>query len=125
MTIAYWCVLAVILMPYMWAIIAKSSGGSKFDNNQPREWLAKLEGRAARAHAAQLNSFESMPGFIAGVIIATLAGASQYHVDIIAINYVVLRLFYGYLYITDQATLRSLIWALGVACVVSLFIISI
>lgn len=124
MTIAYWCVLAVILMPYIWTITAKGSA-PKFDNNQPREWLAKLQGKGARAHAAQLNSFEAMPGFIAAVIIAHLAGAPQHQVDLLALNFVVLRLFFGYLYIADQATLRSVIWALGLACVVALFVISI
>ena len=123
MTIAYWCVLAVILMPYIWTVIAKSSA-PKFDNNQPREWLAKLQGKGARAHAAQMNSFEAMPGFIAAVIIAHLAGAPQHQVDLLAVNFVVLRLFFGYLYIADQATLRSVIWALGLACVVALFVIS-
>jgi uncharacterized MAPEG superfamily protein len=123
MTIAYWCVLAAILMPYIWTVTAKSSA-PKFDNNQPREWLAKLQGKGARAHAAQLNSFEAMPGFIGAVIIAHLAGAPQHQVDLLAVNFVVLRLFYGYLYIVDQATLRSVIWALALACVVALFVIS-
>lgn len=123
MTIAYWCVLAVILMPYIWTITAKSSA-PKFDNNQPREWLGKLQGKGARAHSAQMNSFEAMPGFIGAVIIAHLAGAPQHQIDLLALNFVVLRLIYGYLYMADHATLRSAIWALGVACVVALFVIS-
>lgn len=123
MTVAYWCVLAVILMPYGWALFAKS-GAPKFDNNQPREWLAKLQGRGARANAAQMNSFEAMPGFIAAVIIAHLAAAPQSQIDLLAINFVVLRLLYGYLYIADKATLRSIIWAASVACVVALFVIA-
>lgn len=123
MTIAYWCVLAVIMMPYFWAIIAKGSA-PKFNNHKPREWLTRLEGRGARANWAQLNSFESMPGFLAAVIIAHLAQAPQHQIDLIAINFVVLRLIYGYLYLVDQATLRSVIWALGLACVVALFVIS-
>lgn len=123
MTIAYWCVLAVIVMPMIWAITAKSSV-PKFDNHHPREWLAKLEGKGARANAAQQNSFEAMPGFIAAVIIAHLAGAPQHQIDILALNFVVLRLAYGYLYIADQATLRSVIWGLGFACIVALFVIS-
>ncbi|NPU92396.1 MAG: hypothetical protein HPY82_10855 [Gammaproteobacteria bacterium] len=123
MTIAYWCVLAVIMMPYLWAIIAKGSA-PKFNNSKPREWLSKLEGRGARANWAQQNSFEAMPGFLAAVIIAHLAQAPQHQIDLIAINFVVLRLIYGYLYLVDQATLRSVIWALGLACVVALFVIS-
>ncbi|HEX4937889.1 MAG TPA: MAPEG family protein, partial [Candidatus Kapabacteria bacterium] len=111
-------------MPYLWAIIAKGSA-PKFNNSKPREWLSKLEGRGARANWAQQNSFEAMPGFLAAVIIAHLAQAPQHQIDLIAVNFVVLRLFYGYLYLADQATLRSVVWALGVACVVALFVISV
>ena len=124
MTIAYWCVLAIIIMPMIWGTLAKSSA-PKFDNNNPRQWLARLEGRGARANAAQQNSFEAMPGFIAAVIIAHLAQAPQLQVDIIALNFVVLRLMYGYLYLVDKATLRSVIWGLGFACIVALFVISV
>lgn len=123
MTIAYWCVLAVILMPYLWAIMAKSSA-PKFHNGRPREWLANLQGWGSRANWAQSNSFEALPGFIGAVIIAHLAQAPQHYIDILAINFVVLRLIYGYLYIADHATLRSVVWAFGLACVIGLFVVS-
>lgn len=125
MTIAYWCVLAAILMPYIWTGVAKfTSGFRPRDNHNPREYLEKLEGPAKRAHWAQLNTFESIPGFMAAVIIAHLAGASQAAVDGIALTYIGLRLAYGVLYITDRAELRSLVWAGGVACIVALFVVS-
>lgn len=124
MTVAYWCVLAVIMMPYIWTVMAKSSA-PKFDNHHPREWLARLQGKGARAHAAQQNSFEAMPGFIAAVIIAHLAEAPQNQVDLLAVNFVALRLIYGYLYVVDRPTLRSIIWAAGLACVIALFVISV
>ena len=34
-----------------------------YDNSNPREFLDKLQGRAKRAHYAQLNSFEAFPAF--------------------------------------------------------------
>lgn len=125
MTIAYWCVLAAILLPYIWTGVAKfTSGFRPRDNHNPREYLEQLEGPAKRAHWAQLNTFESIPGFMAAVIIAHLAGASQTAVDAIAAVYIALRLLYGVLYITDKARLRSLVWAGGVACIVALFVVS-
>lgn len=125
MTIAYWCVLAAILMPYIWTGVAKfTSGFRPRDNHNPREYLEKLEGPAKRAHWAQLNTFESIPGFMAAVIIAHLAGAPQAAIDAIAVTYIGLRLAYGVLYITDRAELRSLVWAGGVACIVALFVVS-
>ncbi|HCT40127.1 MAG TPA: hypothetical protein DF427_02880 [Moraxellaceae bacterium] len=125
MTIAYWCVLAAILLPYIWTGVAKfTSGFRPRDNHNPREYLDKLEGPAKRAHWAQLNTFESIPGFMAAVIIAHLAAAPQVAIDAIAVTYIGLRLLYGVLYITDKAAMRSLVWAGGVACIVALFVVS-
>lgn len=125
MTVAYWSVLVAILLPYVWTGVAKfGSGYGPRDNHAPREFLESLEGPAKRAHWSQLNTFESVPGFMAAVIIAHLAAAPQVAVDAIAVTYIGLRLLYGVLYITDKAALRSLVWAGGVACIVALFVVS-
>lgn len=125
MTTAYWCVLAAILMPYIWTGVAKfTSGFQPRDNHAPRDYLDKLEGPAKRAHWAQLNTFESIPGFMAAVIIAHLAQAPQGRVDALALTYIGLRLVYGVLYIKDLASLRSVVWAAGVACIVGLFVVA-
>lgn len=125
MTIAYWCVLAAILLPYIWTGVAKfSSGFSPRDNHNPRDYLDKLQGSAKRAHWAQLNTFESTPGFMAAVIIAHQLAAAQGRIDAIAVTYIVLRLLYGIFYIIDKALLRSLVWAGGVACIVALFVLA-
>jgi uncharacterized MAPEG superfamily protein len=125
MTIAYWCVLAAILLPMVWALIAKfSSGFAPKDNHNPREFLAKAEGVGKRANWAQMNTFESIPGFMAAVIIAQQLNAPQGQVDAIAVTYIVLRLIYGALYIADKASLRSLVWGGGLACIIALFVIA-
>ncbi|MES2917530.1 MAG: MAPEG family protein [Pseudomonadota bacterium] len=125
MTLAYWCVLGAILMPYIWTGLAKfTSGFRPRDNRNPRDYLDRLEGPAKRAHWAQLNTFESIPGFMAAVIIAHQVQAPQGPVDALAVAYIVLRLAYGVLYIKDQASLRSLVWAGGVACIVGLFVVA-
>ena len=123
MTIAYWCVLAAILMPFPFAWIAKMSKPG-FDNAKPRAFLAGLDGLGARANWAQMNSFEALPGFIGAVIIAHLAGADQYWIDLLAFNFILLRLAYGYFYLANLNVLRSLFWAASLACVVALFVIS-
>jgi len=123
MTIAYWCVLVAICLPYPFSWIAKGSKRG-FDNNKPRSWLAELEGRGARANWAQLNTFEALPGFIAAVIIAHLVGGPQFWIDLLAVNFVALRIAYGYFYIADKATVRSICWVLALACVVAMFVVS-
>ena len=65
-----------------------------------------------------------MPGFIGAVIIAHLAGAPQFWVDLLAVNFIVLRIFYGYLYVADMPKLRSLCWSLAFFCVLGLFVVS-
>ncbi|MCL4779601.1 MAG: MAPEG family protein [Gammaproteobacteria bacterium] len=121
MTTAYWCVLVAILMPIVWAGIAKA-GARGFDNARPREYLATLDGWRQRANWAQANHYESFPGFAAGVVIAHVAGAAQPTIDLLALGYVLARVLYGIFYITDRSTLRSLVWVAGLGCIIGLFV---
>lgn len=122
MSIAYWCVLAAALMPYMFTGLAKFGGGRRYNNYSPREFLEKQEGMQKRAHWAQLNSFEAFPAFAAAVIIAHLTGGEQSYIDMLAVAFIVIRVAYGIVYLTNQAMLRSAIWAAGVGCVIALFV---
>ena len=121
MTIAFWCVLIAGLMPYGTVLIAKSR--KDFDNAKPREWLARLDGYRARAVAAQLNCFEALPLFAAAVIIASLRGARQDAIDLLAMGFIGARIVYVALYLANLATLRSIVWLAGVICVVSMFFV--
>jgi uncharacterized MAPEG superfamily protein len=121
MIVAYWCVLIAGLLPYAATLIAKSKKG--FDNANPRTWLAQQEGYRARAHAAQLNSFEAFPFFAAAVIIAQMRGAPPDTVNLLAIVFVAARVVFLALYVANLATLRTLAWLAGMACVVALFFV--
>lgn len=123
MTTAYWCVLAAGLMPYAFAGIAKF-GDRRYDNRAPREFLASLDGRQKRADWAQQNSFEAFPAFAAAVIIAHLAQGSQAAINVLAVAFVLLRITYGWAYITDRPTLRSLVWIAALGCMVGLFVVA-
>lgn len=123
MTTAYWCVLAAGLLPYLFTAIAKVTG-ARFDNRDPRTWQSRLTGLPARAHAAHLNSFEAFPFFAAAVIIAHLAQAPQARIDQLALAFIALRVGFGICYLANWATVRSLVWALGMACVIGLFLIA-
>jgi uncharacterized MAPEG superfamily protein len=123
MRISYLCVLLAAILPYVWVGFAKFSTKG-YSNNQPREFLQKLEGKAQRANYAHLNSFEAFPAFAASVIIAHLAGASEASITLLAVSFIVFRLLYGICYMTDQASLRSLVWFGGFGCMISLFILA-
>lgn len=119
-TLAYWCVLIAAFLPMLCSVLAKSPDkrapgkSGKFDNNDPRAWLARQTDWRARANAAQANSFEALPFFIGAVVIAHQLGAQQGRVDVLAMVYIVLRLMYIMFYVGGLATLRSLIWTLAV-----------
>ncbi len=121
MTPALWCVLAAGLMPYVATVIAKG-GRVDFDNHQPRDWLARQEGHRRRANAAQLNGFETFPLFAAAVIIAHLLRGPQPRVDVLAMIFVAARAVYLVCYLTDLALLRSVVWSVGLAAVIAIFV---
>ncbi|MGH8156627.1 MAG: MAPEG family protein [Rhodanobacter sp.] len=129
MTIAEMCTLVSCLLPIVCAGIAKSMGFGRprreggFDNNHPRQWLASLAGWQARAHAAQQNSFEALPIFIAGVLIAERLHAPQTHVDDLALLFIAARIGYIGTYLANWATARSIVWVIGLGASIGLYFI--
>ncbi|MBC7377437.1 MAG: MAPEG family protein [Burkholderiaceae bacterium] len=129
MTIAYFCIIVACLLPILCAGLAKSKGFGRprreggFDNEQPREWLAKLTGWQARANAAQANSFEALPLFVAGVLVAQQLQADQGTINGLALAFIAARLAFIGAYLADKASLRSVVWLAGVVISVALFFI--
>jgi uncharacterized MAPEG superfamily protein len=127
MTIAYWCVLVAIVLPYLATGYAKFTGGDfgPKQNSDPRAFLAGLEGARKRAVSAQLNGFEVTPAFAAAVIIAHSAGgAEQSTLNALAVAFVLSRLLFTFCYIRDLGTLRTLVWGVGMGIIVSLFVVA-
>lgn len=122
MTTAYWCVLAAAFLPYVWTAVAKSSG-SRYDNRDPRGWLARQENpRSIRANAAQLNAFEAFAPFAASVLMAQLAGVDEGLVGLLALVFLAFRLLHGAFYLSGHHLLRSAAWTGGFACVLALMV---
>ena len=124
MAIAYWCVLVAAFLPLVFTAIAKfSERGRGFSNRAPRVFQAQLSGFRARAHWAHLNSIEAFAPFAAGVLVAEQLHAPQATINLLAMAFVALRVLYGVCYLADWASARSVVWALGLACTVGLFVI--
>ena len=99
MTVALWCVLIAIFLPYI------------------------CTGVARRAHAAQMNSFEVTPAFAAAVIVAHLVGTAELvTVNVLAVMFITSRLLYIICYLADWAILRSLVWFVGMGLIISFFL---
>jgi uncharacterized MAPEG superfamily protein len=123
MTTALWCVMVAALLPIFCAGISKW-GFRGYDNSRPREWLAAQEGWRGRANAAQQNSWEAFAIFAAAVLTAHVAGAPQPKVDALAVAFISTRLVYTWCYVMNFASLRSLVWLVGLGLSIALFVIS-
>jgi uncharacterized MAPEG superfamily protein len=119
MFFGYWMVLAAAFLPYACAGYAKA--GSR-DNHTPRLYAETLTGARRRADWAQRNHFEAFPTFAAAVIIASIAGAQHSTINLLAGIFVAARILYSFAYITDRATLRTLLFMVGALCIVGLFV---
>ena len=128
MSILILCLFIACLLPYLSKIpvamaMKKQKGG--YDNYEPRAQQAKLTGFGARAVAAHQNSFESLIVFAAAILTAVATQHVTPGIQLLAIGYLISRIVYHLFYIMNWATLRSLIWAVGLLCSLSIIWLSI
>lgn len=128
MPIAYSAVFVAFLLiyatrPFVARAQAKTQEG--MDNRHPREQYARLDDFGKRALAAHNNSFEAFAPFAAAVFIAVTTSYRTRAplIDGLAMAFVVLRALYIALYLGDVPGARSIVWSLGLACVIGLFVI--
>ena len=117
-------ILAACLLPYVFTMFAKKAGGFKAkDNQNPRDFLEQSTGVAKRANAVQQNSFESLPLFIAAVLMAEYLVMPQSLIMTFGIGYLIFRVLYGICYLANWATLRSIMWLLSMLCPIALLLL--
>jgi uncharacterized MAPEG superfamily protein len=125
LSIAIYAMLAASVLPLFTAGLAKIVGRFQLkDNENPRAFQQQLTGVAARINAAQLNSYETLPIFLAAVLTAEYMVVIQPEINSLAWAYVGLRVLYIGAYAFNLATLRSIIWTAGFFCPLYLFYIS-
>lgn len=124
--ITVYMMLAACLLPIFWSWFAKHLGGfSLGDNAMPRATTSQYQGRAARALAVEQNSYESLPFFLAAVLVALYFVVPPIWINQLAIAYVGLRVTYGIAYLCHWPWLRSVLWLLSIACPVMLMLIAV
>lgn len=117
-------ILTACLLPYAFTMLAKIAGGyTPQDNQDPRAFSEKATGLARRAYAIQQNSFESLPLFIASILMAEYMVIDQSVVMALGVTYIVLRIVYAICYLANWATLRSIVWLISMACPIYLMIL--
>ncbi len=120
MTTPFRCLLIVAILPYVLAGLGgylriKQLGHA--DNNHPRLQANELSGAAARALAAQANAWEALGVFGTVVIVAHLVGADPAKSATASLVYLATRLAHPVLYIANLATLRTLVFTVGLGCI--------
>lgn len=112
------------LLPIVCAGIAKW-GAKDYDNNQPRVWMAEQDDWRARANAAQQNSFEAFPLFAGGVLLALVTGTDYDQIAQTCWVFIAARILYIYCYVSNQSTLRTIVWLVGFIAAIRLYLIAI
>lgn len=116
MTTLIICLFIAALLPMIAKIpvaIAMHKLG-RYNNNHPRAQQTELTGFGARALAAHQNAFESLIIFAPAVLLAIATKNTGSFIEQLAITHVVARVLYNIAYLMDIATIRSIIWAVGV-----------
>jgi len=114
-------IFVAALLPYVATVIAKAGAFGPKQNTHTREWLAKQEGYRQRANWAQQNGFETFPIFAAAVVVAGLRSEADWLLWV-AWGFVAARVLYTICYLADLASLRSLVWFVGMGCSFALYI---
>lgn len=119
---AIYAMLTASVLPLLTSGFAKIVGRFQIkDNQNPRVFQQQLTGVAARIHAAHLNSYETLPVFLAAVLTAEYMVVPQPLVNYFAWAYVFLRIMYIAAYALNLATFRSIIWTMAFFCPMYLF----
>ena len=122
MTIAYWCVFIVIVLPYIWVLAARLPGFSLERNLRPRVVSDSFSGLQQRFYWAHLNALEAVAPFAAVVIIAHNLQLEQVLLDTLAMSFVGFRLAHAVAYAANQGMLRTAMFAGAMISMVAIFI---
>jgi uncharacterized MAPEG superfamily protein len=121
MTIADLCLLAAVILTILSIVPAKLDGRRQYDNANPRDPAFYTPGLRARSQGAHMNGFEAFPFFAAAVILAEMRSVPQHTVNILAVAFILARIAYVLLYLTDRPSLRSAVWTVGFVCNLAIF----
>lgn len=122
MTIAYWCLLVTIVLPYLWVGIARIPVLTLEKNLIPRIAADTYTGKRQRTYWAHLNALEVVAPFAAAVIVAHLFAAPQDRIDMLAMLFVGFRIAHAISYIANLGVLRTIMFAGAFICLIAIFI---
>ncbi len=121
------CALIAVMLPFLakMPLAFAMNKESRYDNNYPRQQQARLTGFGARALAAHENCFESLIIFTMAIAVVLATNTTGTTIQYLSIGYLIARVAYCLLYYVDLGTLRSIVWAVSLACPVAMIWFSI
>jgi len=121
MTVAEWCVFAVVALYLLTIVPVKWIGARQYDNAQPRDPAFYQDAIRARALGAHQNGIETFPFFAAAVLLAEFRSAPQNLINELAVLFLIVRIAYVLTYVGNRPRLRSILWNLGFTINVAIF----
>jgi uncharacterized MAPEG superfamily protein len=118
---------AVILTYAPFFVVAweRLKSGSGYDQSAPRAMFEKFPDYAKRATWAHQNSFEALTIYGLAALMAYATGVESDWAKIAAIAFLIARLLYSVFYIINIPLGRSLMFAIGSLCGLTLFGLSV
>ena len=121
MTVAEWCVFAVVALCLLTIVPVKWIGARQYNNAQPRDPAFYQDAIRARALGAHQNGIEAFPFFAAAVLLAEFRSAPQNLINELAVLFLIVRIAYVLTYIGNRPRLRSILWNLGFTINIAIF----
>jgi uncharacterized MAPEG superfamily protein len=121
MTVAEWCIFAVLMLCLLSIASVKWIRFRRFDNSRPRDPAFYEDPIAARALGAHQNGIEAFPFFAAAILLAEFRACPQRLIDELAVLFVIVRIAYVFTYLGNRPTLRSILWCIGFAINLAIF----
>ena len=121
MTVAEYCVFAVVALYLLTIVPIKWLGSRQYDNSKPRDPAFYADAIRARALGAHQNGIEAFPFFAVAVLLAEFRAAPQNLINELAILFVIVRIAYVLTYIGNRPRLRSILWNVGFTINVVIF----
>lgn len=123
MTIAEWCVFGTLLLSLLTIVSVKWAGIRGFDNSKPRDPDFYDDPIRSRALGAHQNGLEAFPFFAFAVLLAEFRVGPLRLIDELAVLFLIVRIAYVFIYIGNRPTLRSILWSIGFAINIAIFLL--
>ncbi|MGY4229299.1 putative MAPEG superfamily protein [Bradyrhizobium sp. USDA 4503] len=123
MTIAEWCVFGTLMLSLLTIVSVKWTGFRSFDNARPRDPDFYDDPIRSRALGAHQNGIEAFPFFAFGVLLAEFRVGPLRLIDELAVLFLIVRIAYVFTYIGNRPTLRSILWSIGFAINIAIFLL--